>query len=339
MTTNLGSASTVPADARLVSGSGLAVAIKDLGVALVLPYLALLGLQVGIGTLPLLLGRTVALVGPAIVLAWLWRRRSTYALWAAFLLALQMHATVWGLLPGLGVPVYGEYAIAADRALGFGELPTVLLQSMRTWVPQAVDTLAFLIYASFFVAPVVAFLGVWRLSRGLAATFARAMILASVIGLVVMAVVPTAPPWMAARQGATAPIERIGETLVGPVAHDQAEDLIGVNEVAAMPSLHTATTLLIALVLAAAIPPLRRWTWLYPLAMGFALVYLGEHYVVDVLAGLATAWVGWRLAGTSWGPFAASSYEDLRRSALVAAASGDPVGGGRKADDVVLPAA
>ena len=31
--------------------------------------------------------------------------------------------------------------------------------------------------------------------------------------------------------------------------------------------------------------------------MGFALVYLGEHYVVDLLAGFLVAFVAWKLAG------------------------------------------
>jgi membrane-associated phospholipid phosphatase len=55
-----------------------------------------------------------------------------------------------------------------------------------------------------------------------------------------------------------------------------------------MPSLHTAFATIIALFVAGRIHS--RWRWLcalYPLAMGCALVYLGEHYVVDLLAGAA----------------------------------------------------
>jgi membrane-associated phospholipid phosphatase len=33
----------------------------------------------------------------------------------------------------------------------------------------------------------------------------------------------------------------------------------------------------------------------YALSMAFALVYLGEHYIIDELAGLVAATVAWRL--------------------------------------------
>jgi membrane-associated phospholipid phosphatase len=36
--------------------------------------------------------------------------------------------------------------------------------------------------------------------------------------------------------------------------------------------------------------------WGYALSLGFGLVYLGEHYVVDLIAGLALAEAIWRLA-------------------------------------------
>jgi membrane-associated phospholipid phosphatase len=36
--------------------------------------------------------------------------------------------------------------------------------------------------------------------------------------------------------------------------------------------------------------------WVYALTLGFGLVYLGEHYVVDLIAGLALAEGIWRVA-------------------------------------------
>ena len=58
------------------------------------------------------------------------------------------------------------------------------------------------------------------------------------------------------------------------------------NNVAAMPSLHAAYALLATLVLWRLVPVWARVLLaLYPLAMTFALVYSGEHYVVDCIAG------------------------------------------------------
>jgi membrane-associated phospholipid phosphatase len=43
-------------------------------------------------------------------------------------------------------------------------------------------------------------------------------------------------------------------------------------------------------------PGLAALGWIYALSLGFGLVYLGEHYVVDLLAGLALAESIWRVA-------------------------------------------
>jgi membrane-associated phospholipid phosphatase len=54
-----------------------------------------------------------------------------------------------------------------------------------------------------------------------------------------------------------------------------------------MPSLHFATSLMAAHVLAETGPGAGAAGWAYAGTLGFALVYLGEHYVVDLLAGAA----------------------------------------------------
>jgi membrane-associated phospholipid phosphatase len=55
-----------------------------------------------------------------------------------------------------------------------------------------------------------------------------------------------------------------------------------------MPSLHVAFACLVALFIALQLRS--RWRSLlvlYPLAMAFTLVYCGEHYVLDLVAGVA----------------------------------------------------
>jgi membrane-associated phospholipid phosphatase len=77
-----------------------------------------------------------------------------------------------------------------------------------------------------------------------------------------------------------------------------SEGQASVNLVAAVPSLHSAFTALVAMFLWRRVGPrLRPLLALYPLAMGLALMATGEHYFFDVL-------LGWLYAGavmTAWG--------------------------------------
>ena len=56
-----------------------------------------------------------------------------------------------------------------------------------------------------------------------------------------------------------------------------------------MPSLHFATSVSAAHVLAETGTAAGRFGWAYATLLGVALVYLGEHYVVDLAVGLALA--------------------------------------------------
>ena len=78
----------------------------------------------------------------------------------------------------------------------------------------------------------------------------------------------------------------VGEGVWGP-AWDQLYESLGGNPWAAMPSLHFATSLMAALLLAEIGPVPGAVGAGYAAALGFALVYLGEHYVTDLLAGAA----------------------------------------------------
>ena len=62
---------------------------------------------------------------------------------------------------------------------------------------------------------------------------------------------------------------------------------LGSNPWAAMPSLHFAASAMAAILLSEAGPAAGAAGWGYALTLGFALVYLGEHYVTDLAAGAA----------------------------------------------------
>jgi membrane-associated phospholipid phosphatase len=65
--------------------------------------------------------------------------------------------------------------------------------------------------------------------------------------------------------------------------------LLGGNPLAAMPSLHFATSVMAARMLAETGRLAGAVGWTYAGTLGVALVYLGEHYVVDLAVGLALA--------------------------------------------------
>jgi membrane-associated phospholipid phosphatase len=114
-------------------------------------------------------------------------------------------------------------------------------------------------------------------------------------------VIPTAPPWWVSAQGLSPAARGLapqGEVAVrrmmveyGPQfwgdRWEQLYDVFGGNPLAAMPSLHFATSLMAARVLSEAGPVPGAVGWAYAATLGLALVYLGEHYVVDLLAGAA----------------------------------------------------
>jgi membrane-associated phospholipid phosphatase len=112
------------------------------------------------------------------------------------------------------------------------------------------------------------------------------------LGLVFYWVVPTAPPWWAGANGRMPHVRRImvetGEHFWGRLWRP-LYDFLGGNPFAAMPSLHFATSVMAAHVLSDVGPVQGAIGWGYATALGFALVYLGEHYVVDLAAGLALA--------------------------------------------------
>jgi membrane-associated phospholipid phosphatase len=186
-----------------------------------------------------------------------------------------------------------RYPVAIDRAIGLGELPNVRLQrafSTPGKVTRRDRFLTFVHWAWFF-QPHLAL--VWILARRTERFPRAARQMAAVydVGCLVYFLVPTAPPWWAGDQGyidgeVRRVMVEVGEDVWGP-AWPPLYDALGGNPWAAMPSLHFATSLLAALLLSETGRGAGAVGWGYALTLGFALVYLCEHYVVDLMAGTA----------------------------------------------------
>jgi len=134
---------------------------------------------------------------------------------------------------------------------------------------------------------------VWFRMRDRFAAWLTAVITFTLVGVTVYVVYPAAPPWLASDQGVVPEVERISRfgwhyLQLDPIARVSALGQGDSNPVAAMPSLHAGAALLVAGFLW---PVVNRW-WrsallAYVVLMALALVYTGEHYVIDVLVGWA----------------------------------------------------
>ena len=220
-----------------------------------------------------------------------WRRIvRLLAEWLPVAVLLLAYDATRGLADGLGMPVHVTEPAAADRWLGGGVLPTV-------WLQQTLDAdwwkgLAALVYGSHFVVTPLLLCVLWVRNRRLWGRYVRLVLALSAAGLATYVLYPAAPPWLAAKQGVIEPIRRLsasGWDVLGlPHAGALLADSQGqVNQVAAVPSLHTAFAVLTCLVLF----PVARRAWQRAVLVGYAvlmplvLVWAGEHYVVDTLLG------------------------------------------------------
>lgn len=205
--------------------------------------------------------------------------------------------------PGaLEARVLVDYPVAADRAIGLGELPGVRLQRRFADPPSIRAPEKLLVWAHWiwFTVPHGTALYVLLRRRERFPRAAGLIYATFDVGVLFYWLAPTAPPWYAAEHGrlGAAGDEEVprlrrlmldyGQQFWGERWHVLYDGLAG-NPLAAMPSLHFATSVTAAHVLSDVGTVEGAAGWAYAGTLGFALVYLGEHYVIDLLAGLALA--------------------------------------------------
>ena len=241
-------------------------------------------------------GYGVALAAALVAVAVLSRRRRQGRLWALYLIGFIVFAHLRALTDETGIAVQTNYVIDIEEALFFGVTPTVWLQErLFDGGIGPLEVLSSLVYVTYFLAPHVVALLIWRYRPGLFKRFVAAVLGVVYAGLLVSLALPTTPPWLAAGEGALPAVARVVRLTLLDLSGsaDTAYEVVGPNAVAAMPSLHMGLTVLI---LAATWRRrrLRIAAGLYSLAMGFALVYGAEHYVTDLLAGAVVSLAIWR---------------------------------------------
>lgn len=165
-----------------------------------------------------------------------------------------------------------------ERAL-FGGLPTIGLQDrLHNGSYGWLDHVAVYVHISWFFVPAAVTLLVLFKWRSEFVSYAAWYLGVMYLAVAIFALMPVQPPWLA------------DPHVVRIMALHWSEVHVDDNALAAFPSLHVALPLTLAL-----------WSFtrghhalgsglaLYGLAVAFAVVYLGEHYVIDVLGACAVA--------------------------------------------------
>ncbi|MFL5817943.1 MAG: phosphatase PAP2 family protein [Conexibacter sp.] len=212
--------------------------------------------------------------------------------WLPFFLVMTAYDLARGGADGWLAPTHFLPQADVDAWLFGGSVPTVWLQAHlhRPGQVRWFEVAAFLVYVShFFVTPLLAAV-LWVRDRWRFRRFAASLALLTLLGCLTFVLFPAAPPWMASEHGLIPPTTRLVPQLWTWIGVGAEQGLVGTgyryaNDVAAVPSLHAALALLVAMT----VWPRHWWARLlvaaYPLAMALAIVYTGEHYVADVLLG------------------------------------------------------
>ncbi len=200
--------------------------------------------------------------------------------------------------------------IDADRFMFFGHLPTLWLQE-KLYVPGVIhwyDVLAMVMYIMHFVFPLIFAFILWIESKERFWYFSISFLLMTYLGFTIYLLYPAAPPWMADQwgviHGVQLPFDQVFQALV-PHQYNNLNMVQIWNEasgdpVAAMPSLHAAYPWMTMLFAVKFFGKKGLVFVPYNAALWFTVIYLGQHWVIDIIGGIALSTLTFALMYFVW---------------------------------------
>ena len=214
------------------------------------------------------------------------RGRSFIVDWAPFLLLFFAYEAMRGFAAKTGFAPHDLSGL--ERTVFWGTIPTLTLQHAfyHPGVISWQDIVGMFFYFMHFPLPIVVGFIFWVRSRDHYRRFITALLLMAMLAFITYLFWPSAPPWYQLHDVVKINDKTVsalwdGQYFVSDIYHS-----FNPNKFAAFPSLHAAFPAL------AAVYAWRRYRWLgaalvgWTAAVALSIVYLGEHYVVDVLDGL-----------------------------------------------------
>jgi membrane-associated phospholipid phosphatase len=227
--------------------------------------------------------------------------------WVPFIGLFLAYELMRGYADDINRVIHDADVLGLERALFGGLLPTQVLQE-ALHPASGIDPWAIagtIFYFLHFPLPIaVAFL-LWVRRRRAYYDYVAALILLSMAGFATYLFLPVAPPWWAAEHGLIpGPDGAPAITYLKAQGFDDLARVFGFegrylysytiyeinpNAVAAFPSLHAGYPFLAFLFARRAFGRIGWVMLLYAACVWFSIVYLADHYVVDVLGGVAYA--------------------------------------------------
>ena len=195
------------------------------------------------------------------------------------------------------MPANLEYAI-------FGKILALEVQRFRLYSLDCLFNAIYLVHPFYLM---VVLLILYKKNRGASQHFSRATLLTSYIGFVVFLFYPVAPPWLA-----VAGVENTPRTVMNhfsslwnlPITYDNFNPAL----FAAIPSLHCALAWTATLCMRKLGKAYGSAMFLFTLGVWIGTVYTGNHFIIDIILGIALATVTYQLADPS-----SSFYQTVKR--------------------------
>jgi membrane-associated phospholipid phosphatase len=201
-------------------------------------------------------------------------------IWFGFLLAYQVARGLADRDPSRAFENGWRVIDIEQRLTGLGEL------TLQGWTESShflAELVSWTYWNSEFTVIGLALLWVYLRRNEAFTRFRNTILLANGLGLIGYVLLPTAPPRFFTSIGFE---DTLGQ--FGGLNHGSGLVELASNPYAAMPSLHAADALIVGIVLASVA---RRWPvkvlWLlWPVWVWFAVMATGNHFWLDVLAGI-----------------------------------------------------
>ena len=209
--------------------------------------------------------------------------------WAPFAALLVAYEVMRDLASMLGRHPHNLAGV--ERAVFAGHEPTLILQAfvMKLADADLIGDIASFVYSAHFVLPIAVGAWLWTRDRSEFRHFGLSLVVLCALAFVTYVFEPTAPPWLAQPDSVRHLMQQAVQRLALPADVTWIYSHHDYNLYAAFPSLHAGFPVLAATAAWRRNRVIGTALALWAIVVWVTVVYLGEHYVTDVVGGIAYA--------------------------------------------------